>query len=478
MTTAAKYRRLSSEKDEQEDSDNALARQDEDCEELARSQGCEENQDYCDPSSSAYKEDVFRPAFEQMLLDLPKLDALVVYDIDRLTRDPETMERVIRVFKDNPHLRFFTCSGEDMDLSTEAGREAARYACLAARREARRASERQTRKHRQRRDSGRIAGSHRPFGLMADRQTLNLKEVTAIRAAATDLLIGKPLRQIVREWSKEGLLTTTGGEWKSVTLRNLLLSPRMAGYLVQTPKRVKGQPVAPRPEWIAKHSRTKQPIMALHPPILADDHDQALAIWQLVVAELTGRRARQSIRATSAASYPLSGLMVATKCAGPMQGNWLKNKGRHSYKCEDGCTSIHGPDADAEVIRLLKLHWANQPTVVLEPEPFSGQLALDNEEAELARLKAAYDSGRMDLDDYLERSDPKKAWIASLKAQRQAWLREQVQDVPVGSLELFDGADETGQRLMIRQEISRVDVGPAQRGLKVFSPGRLKVNWR
>jgi len=314
---------------------------------------------------------------------------------------------------------------------------------------------------------------------MKDRQTPNPEEVTAIRMAATDLLVGYPLRQIVKGWNAAGMTTTTGGEWKTVTLRNLLLSPRMAGYLVRTPDVVKGQPVPPRPEWIAKHSRTKEPIMALHPPMLADDPDQALAIWELVCEELQGRKGRQSVRATNAASYPLSGLMVATKCAGPMQGNWLKAKNRHSYKCEDGCTSIHGPDADAAVIDLVRDHWAAQPELVLEPEPFTGQAQLDSEAAELEKLKDRYDRGLMDLDDYLERSAKKKSTVARLKRERLDWYRANAVETPVGTLALFDQADEDQQRLMIRQEVRRVDVAPtASRGRVNFDAGRLEVHWR
>jgi len=484
----AKYRRMSEEKLEPEDQALAMLRQDEDNEYLARSNGATETVDFCDPDISAYKRNVWRPAFEKMLEELPKMDGLVAYDLDRLTRDPAVLERLIAIYERNPHLRFYTMSPDEMDLSTEQGRETARYAVLAARKESRRNSERQVRRHKQRREMGKLSGGYRPFGVAEDRRSLNMTEVALIRQAATDLLSGKAIYAIVDEWNALGVMTAGGKPFSRTVLRNMLLSPRMAGYLVQHPApRDEGVPAKPRHQWIAVSEKTGKPLMANLPPILADDPADALALWQLVCEELAGRRKPQSFRPGNRAKYLLSGLVVCGVCAGPMRGMWVKAKDRHNYACSDGCVSVHGPELDTYVSSVMLDHWSNAPTIVpaVEPFPFAEEV-LDLADRSDA-LEVAFATGRFavaggdkadEVARYLAAKEAVMSLLRPLLKQQREWQRAHVAPVAVNTLDVWSGADVAHRRVMIRRELQRVVVNRVPRGRRPFDPARADLQWR
>ena len=90
---AAVYVRIS---DDVEGGGLGVARQEADCRSLAASLGWDVTEVYCDNSVSAYSGKV-RPAYQRMLADLEAghVQALVVFDVDRLTRRPVEFEHVI-----------------------------------------------------------------------------------------------------------------------------------------------------------------------------------------------------------------------------------------------------------------------------------------------------------------------------------------------------------------------------------------------
>ena len=88
MVRAAIYARISSDRD----GDHlGVTRQIEDCERLIAGRGWEVAERYVDDDVSAYSGKT-RPAYKRMLADLRGgfLDAVVVYDADRLHRQPRS----------------------------------------------------------------------------------------------------------------------------------------------------------------------------------------------------------------------------------------------------------------------------------------------------------------------------------------------------------------------------------------------------
>ena len=98
----------------------AIERQREDCENLARFRRWEVVETYVDQSKSATDRTAIRSDYDRMVADyqLGRFDAIICYDLDRLTRQPRQLEDWI----DAAELRglaLVTANG-DADLSTDA----------------------------------------------------------------------------------------------------------------------------------------------------------------------------------------------------------------------------------------------------------------------------------------------------------------------------------------------------------------------
>lgn len=473
----AALERLSTVKETAQNQALALERQHLGNENLARLLGGEVGEHYCDPDKSAYKEGVIRPQFDRCLNDLPTWDGLLAADLDRVTRDPAIGEVIIARVRQCPNPVVYTrnpeaaCGYETFDLSTERGRESFRTNIIAIRREARKASERQASRHQQWRDAGRPVGA-RAFGEKPGKLELDQREADLIRAAAADLLAGKPIWTICAEWREAGVLSPRGTPFARTSLRNLLLSPKLAGWRVHRPEPQRGQPAVPRSEWIALDSLTGKPVRSLTPAILSQE------TWEKVCAELEGRREPQAVRPNNKATYLLGGLCICGKCTHPMFGHHKQDKGYHIYKCEQGCITVHGPQLDKHIIGLLTDHWALAPEVTPEALPFPGEQELGQLKARKDELEQAYAQGLLTLQDFLAAQGKVNELLEPLKADRRSWLKSQAVEKPLGSVELWRQADPAGKRLMVRQELELVKVSAAQRGLKHFDPRRVEPVWR
>lgn len=156
-----------------------------------------------------------------------RFDALVCWDLDRLTRQPRQLEDWIDAAEQRG-LRIVTANGE-ADLGTDAGRMFARIKAAVARQEVDRKSARQKRAAQQRAERGQSWGSRRPFGFMADQTTHHPVEAEIVRGMYDDFLNGVGQREIVRRLTARGVKTTMGNDWSQPVLRNFLLNPRNAG---------------------------------------------------------------------------------------------------------------------------------------------------------------------------------------------------------------------------------------------------------
>jgi site-specific DNA recombinase len=84
------------------------------------------DEDYSDNDLSAFKENVIRPGFERLLADLESgvIDGVVCYDLDRLARRLDDLERLIRIYDrarvEGRPLVFASVQGA-IDLGTDDG---------------------------------------------------------------------------------------------------------------------------------------------------------------------------------------------------------------------------------------------------------------------------------------------------------------------------------------------------------------------
>ncbi|WP_280493673.1 recombinase family protein [Nocardia asiatica] len=132
----------------------AVERQREDCEAIAMSRGWTVVETYTDNSVSAYNKAKNRPAYDQMVEDYKagRFNALITWDLDRLTRQPRQLEDWIDA-AEKQELRLVTANGE-ADLQTDGGRMYARIKAAVARAEMERKGARQSRAQRQRAAKG------------------------------------------------------------------------------------------------------------------------------------------------------------------------------------------------------------------------------------------------------------------------------------------------------------------------------------
>lgn len=238
----------------------AISRQREDCIKLCKAKGWTPAE-YVDNSISATGRKP-RPAYRRMLEDIAagQVGAVVVWDMDRLHRQPLELEHFI-VLADKHQLALATVSG-DVDLSTDNGRLFARIKGSVARAEVERKSARQRRAGLQRAQAGTPWGAHRPFGFEPDKVTHRKPEAEAIRDMYDDLIAGVSQHEIARRLNAKGITTARGGQWVQATVRALLKNPRNAG-LRQYKGEIMGagtwQPIVAEDVWRVAQSAMQTP---------------------------------------------------------------------------------------------------------------------------------------------------------------------------------------------------------------------------
>lgn len=230
MVKVAIYARLSDDRnDDKLGIDNQLG----DCRKLANERGWTVVGEYVDPSLSASKKNAERPAYNRLVKDYSngKFEALMSWDLDRLTRQPRQLEDWIDAAEDR-NLLILTANGE-ADLSNDNGVMFARMKVVIAKAEADRSSRRLRRNAKARREAGLWHGGSVPYGYRQRGEKQGLepepKEVAIINRAAKRLLAGDTMYSIVADMNKEGLTTRHGNAWRQSNLRPILLNRSLLG---------------------------------------------------------------------------------------------------------------------------------------------------------------------------------------------------------------------------------------------------------
>jgi site-specific DNA recombinase len=166
---AAVYARISADKD---GSQLGVKRQIKDCLELARRRDWPVAEVYVDDDISAFNGKP-RPAYRRLLADLKagQRDAVIVWHLDRLHRQPKELEEFFDVC-DAANVRHLASVTGDVDLATHDGRFMARILGAVARKSSDDMSRRIQRKLLERAEAGKpTMGGDRPYGYEPDRVT-------------------------------------------------------------------------------------------------------------------------------------------------------------------------------------------------------------------------------------------------------------------------------------------------------------------
>jgi site-specific DNA recombinase len=237
---AAMYCRLSKDRD---GNMLGIARQEEDCRALAARNGWEITQTFIDDDVSAYIPGM-RPAYEAMLVAIKErlVDAVVVYDEDRLVRHPYELERFF-ILCEAVGLTDLASVAGDSDLSSPDDQLMLRVKGAVAKKSSDDSSRRYKRMHRQIAEMGRWSGGPRPYGYVAVRTSLDPQcrdsrldvvphEAEIILEAAERVQAGETLYSICSDLNARGVPTARGALWRPPTMRGILTGATHAGKRV------------------------------------------------------------------------------------------------------------------------------------------------------------------------------------------------------------------------------------------------------
>ena len=325
---------------------------------------------YVEPSTSAWKRKrvpmpdgtygyrVLRPIFEGALRDLKrgvtpdgqKLDGLVVYDIDRLTRDNRHLEDAIEVVQ--LFGRPIVDIAGTLDLLTDNGRTTARMLVAAKGSESASTARRVRRKHRALELAGIPTGGRRPFGWKKDKRTLEPAEAKLIQEGGARLADGVPLGIIAIEWNEKGIRTPLGNPWTKQTVKTVFRNPRLCGYRSRCIREF--NPETGKQHWRIEVVRRADgtPVMGLFESILSVED------WGDVIAVIGDNAI--SGRGKNTRSYLMTGTLRCGRegCGAKMRAlkvhaSRVKDPSRFYYTCEaksnGGCgggVSIVGREVD------------------------------------------------------------------------------------------------------------------------------------
>lgn len=467
-TRVGVYTRIS---EDAEGSGLGVARQCQDCEEIARARGWAVHAVYEDNDVSAYQRRVVRPQFTRMLRDLKSgvIDGIVVWDLDRLARRPVDLEAVIDIFDEfagKRRLVFASAQGR-YDISRSDDRAMARIVVTMANKSSADTARRVSRKHREIAEKGRTwGGGYRPFGWKEPNGKLHPKESLLMRGAIEDIISDKrSIGEIRRDWNNAGVRTTAGNPFTSTSLRQTISSPRVAGLRVFQKGVLydaSGSPV--RGEW--------EPIVDV-------------PTWESLCALLDRRKVgpKPTLR-----KYLLSGIARCGRCAFTMTGGSKGALSGHRYVCNEargGCSSsIDGEKLDAIVTEAVLRRYAEM-THEDAHGPWDGGAELEAAEEAIKDVQQAVVARAISHQDAFPIIDGYRQRIETLKSERAIWVRQQAgkSGRPVNARVAWEGAaaEPDGglatRRRLVGDAVEYVAVFPVD-GRRAWDASRVDIRWR
>jgi hypothetical protein len=392
------------------------------------------------------------------------IDGLLVYDLDRLHRQPRELEEFIDLCERLRLRNVASVSGE-IDLTTPDGQFQARILGAVAKKESDDKSRRIRRKHEELAVNGKVSGGgSRPYGYNDDRRTLRASEAAIVRECARRFLAGESIRSIASDLNERGIPTVGGGAWSPQTLRRMLGSARIAGQ-----REHKGEIVA-KAEWRPIISRS----------------DSAKIRAKLADPE---RRTNKSAR-----RYLLVRLLKCGLC-----GEYLvsrpRSDGQRRYACAagpgfSGCGHLYVTAAEAEAWVLDACFYRlDSPELAAamsgaadDPEAARWQQEADDAEAQLQELATAYAAREIGMPEWRTARVPIEQRRTHARKQLAKATRTTVLDGYVGNADAlradWEALDLTRQHAIVAALVDHVSVAPGRRGYNRFDESRLRPFWR
>lgn len=456
-----------------------VARQRTDCERLADLRTWQPVKVYEDNDVSAFKRNVVREEFELMLKDLKAglIDGVVSYDLDRLARQPQDLERLIEIYDDRPRLEFATVTN-DVNLGTADGRTMARIMVAFANKSSHDTSRRLKRKHLELAQQGKSNGGPAPYGWRKDdRDKVDPEAAGHIRAAQKEVLAGVRIGTIRTRWQEEGLGNPRAGTKRMAHhhVEHILANPRLAGFRIYHGEIL--------------HGEDGKPVVGEWETINTPEEWEAVCA---AIAERKQNKAGQSL----ARKYLLSGIarcgLCKSKIRGQVNHKWQPDSKRaqYTYQCSKvngGCGKVGrvGEPVDRLIARLVLQEQREKAATTAVPTeerwPKDGEL--ESLLLDIAQLIEAEKAKTITISTLLQLLPDKERKRDALKLERARFHKEQKQAEAKGNtadlteVEFFDLPIER-QREIVLQSLTAVIVHPAGRGKRKFDPDLIDPVWR
>ena len=307
-------------------------------------------------------------------------------------------------------------------------------------------------------------GGNRPFGFEADKVTVRAAEAEVITQLVARALAGESLTALCRWLAESGTSTVGGKEWRTPTLRGLLLNPRIYGYRSHN-----GEPIAP----------------ATWPAIISRQDGERLRVLLTDPARRTNRTARR---------YLLSGLCRCHACGNKMFS--VPNRQTRRYLCRSGhdfggcgrlavsAAPLEALVRDAVLIRLdgpaLADALADRSRDEQEGSLLSHSIA--EATAQLEELAHLYAARKLPAPEWLiarkdieaRREDDRRA-LARLSNSHAI---DQHIGHGVALRQQWDQLGLTRQVAIVRAVVDHVQIGPGRRGARSLDLERVRIFWR
>ncbi|MDP9903090.1 recombinase family protein [Arthrobacter bambusae] len=478
---------------------------------------------YVDQSISATDKSKVRPSYDRMVQDYASgaFEAIICWDLDRLTRQPRQLEDWIEAAEERG-LLLVTANGE-ADLSTDGGRMYARIKAAVARAEVERKGARQSAGQAQRAAQGRAPKGMRPLGYTTSGSVI-AHEAAAVKAIYEAFARGCSIRSIAAALSGEQDDSTPAGvpalprhdrtvalernerrvtenrslppqkqkrirdvpadrAWPPSTVLGILRNPRYAGYSTYTPKDLPASHDggSKRRSWRAS--------------ILMDDAGSpVLGQWEALIAEGPWWDVQNKLddpeRITNRVGTDRKHLGAGLYRCGHINPNTQEECGlpvrTHSgrYRCAGHIVRSLIP-VDRFVVHAImhKLSMREFSDILAQEETPRLQAisaTIDQHRGRLARAQHDYDSELIEARDLKRIRTREENAIAALAAERsQLQARNSVGSVlnaPDPS-QAFAGADLATRRQVI-DWLTTVTLLPYPRGRKAFDESTVRLDWR
>ncbi|MGW8569749.1 recombinase family protein [Streptomyces niveus] len=450
---------------------------------------------YMEPDTSAWKRRrvvmpdgsisyrVVRPIYEGSLEDLKKgyapngrrMDGLIVYDIDRLTRDLRHLEDAIEVVQH--YGRPIIDITGSLDLLTDNGRSMARVMVTMANKASADTARRLRRNHEARRNLGIPAGGTRPFGWKEDKRTLHPEEAAILRKAVERVIEGAPLNSILSDWDRRGIRSASGKRWTAQSLKAVLRNPRICGFRSRvmvdiTPETGTGT------EYMAiAYDEEGNPIIGQWKPMIS------VAEWESVVA-IIGEKHKRGTGHNSRV-YLGTGTLRCGKCDARLRAS--KRHGVFNYGCPPkstgrGCGGIRvaGPEVDDLIGKLVIEKYQAEAAArqaFRSPKEWQGEAELANLREDISDLKAAREARQISAQRYFAHLADYEAKEQEMMKNRNAWNRQALagRGEPVNMAEEWQREDITlaERRAYVEQILTAVVVLPVGKGRRLPVRDRL-----